>query len=156
MKYMKRVVKVSAAGHQDLQIEYEALQKKRVEAVQELAHARSMGDLSENSAYKVARQKLSGIDRRIRYLTNILRHAEVVKPASAECVDIGATVVVSDGSAERTFLIVGGHESDLSKGRLSCYSPIGRALMGRREGDTVRVQVPAGTVSYIVLQIRVE
>jgi transcription elongation factor GreA len=151
---MKKTYPMTQQGFDEKQQEHADLQKKRVEAVKELSVARDMGDRSENAAYKSARWKLSGIDRQLRYLKNLLRNATIVQPTTEGVVSIGSEVTVSVNGKSMTYTIVGGHESDLSKGRLSHVSPIGRALLGKREGDAVSISVPVGRVEYTVVRIK--
>jgi transcription elongation factor GreA len=89
----------------------------------------------------------------LRYLNNTLKNAVIVQPTSTDKVEIGSKVTVNDGKNTREFTIVGGHESDIMNGKLSCYSPIGKALMYRKVGDKVLVHIPAGEVVYTVISI---
>lgn len=140
-------------GYAKIQKEYDDLQTTRKDAVVELARARDMGDRSENAAYKVARQRLSSIDSRIRHLGRLLRFGKIVEPPKTGEVGIGSTVVIDDGTSQKTFTIVGSYESDISNGKLSCYSPIGKALMGKKVYDEIRVFVPAGELRYKITSI---
>lgn len=140
-------------GLQEKKDEQRALKASRVEAVKELVFARNMGDLSENGAYKAARFRLSGIDRRLRYLENILRRVEVKAKRTDGRVGIGTKVTVYNGEKEMVLLVVDGHESDFMRGKISLYSPIGKALMGRKRGDKVEVVTVNGMVEYIILSL---
>ena len=140
-------------GFKKIQKEFDGLQEKRKEAVKELSFARSMGDVSENSAYKAARHKLSSVDSRLRYLSNLLRFGEIVEPPTTGYVGIGSVVIVDDGVVKKTFTVVGGHESDINEGKISCYTPIGKALMRKKKGDRFTFQIPAGTLTYTILSV---
>lgn len=133
--------------------EYEDLLVSRKPAVDQLRTAREMGDLSENAAYKVARQKLSSIDSRIRRLAMIIKNAKVKEEQFSGKVIFGTTVTLFSGGKESVYRIVGGFETDPSLGKLSEQSPLGKVLMGKREGETVEIYVPAGKISYKILKI---
>jgi len=124
-----------------------------VEAVKELVVARNMGDLSENGAYKAARFRLSGIDRRLRYLEGVLRRVVVTAKRTDGRVGIGSVVKVNNGEEVMDLAIVDGHESDFMRGKISLYSPIGRALMGRKEGEKVEVETVKGKVEYLIMKV---
>jgi transcription elongation factor GreB len=140
---------VTPAGYQRLRDEMEQLWKvERPALVQTIAWAASNGDRSENGDYIYGKKRLREIDRRIRFLSKRLDHAEVVDPAQrSDCdqVFFGATVTVcgSDGS-EKTYSIVGVDEADPGRGLISWVSPLARALLKAREADVVAVRVPGG------------
>ena len=124
------------------------LDKERPELVKVIQWAASNGDRSENADYIYGKRRLREIDRRIRFLTKRLDAAVVVDPATREATDqvfFGATVTVlhADGE-ERIYAIVGIDETDVSRARISWISPLARALLKAREGDTVTLRTPAG------------
>ena len=127
---------------------------KRPAAVTDLAKARNMGDLSENGYYKAARFKLSDIDRRLRQLKHMLRYAKIAEKSQSSVVEVGSTVIVTDGSTEKTYHIVGGHESNPKEQKLSHYSPIGKALLGKKAGDTITISIPAGDITLTIKTIQ--
>jgi transcription elongation factor GreB len=136
-------------GHAAMRAEFEQLVKvERPNLVQVVAWAAGNGDRSENGDYIYGKKRLREIDRRIRYLTKRLENAEVVDPAAQENVEqvfFGATVTVwHDGDGEASYQIVGVDEADAGAGRISWISPLARALLKAREGDTVRFQSPVG------------
>ena len=124
------------------------LDKERPELVKVIHWAASNGDRSENADYIYGKRRLREIDRRIRFLTKRLDAAVVVDPASREDTDqvfFGATVtVMSRDGTEKTYSIVGIDETDLSRGRISWISPLAKALIKARDGDTVIVRTPGG------------
>jgi transcription elongation GreA/GreB family factor len=140
-------------GYQKVTKEHEELSEKRKGAVQELTTARDMGDRSENAAYKSARFKLSGIDRRLRHLKHLLQYGIIVQAPSTGTIGIGSVVTVEQEGIKQEFTIVGGFESDVSSGRLSNLSPVGKALTGKSVGDLVTIHTPAGPASYTILSI---
>lgn len=150
---MKRI-QFTSEGLEKLKKEHQELLAKRPAAVHELTTARDMGDRSENAAYKSGRQKLSGLDRRIRQLEHVLKLAVIVEKKSTDSVQIGSVVKIINTTGERTFTIVGGYESDLLEGKISCYSPIGKTLMRRRINDEVVAQTPRGNIVYKILEIK--
>ena len=142
-------------GYNKLSAEKNSLEKERVDAVSALKQARELGDLSENAAYKVARSKLSSIDSRLRYLNRTLNNSYVVDNVFKGVVDIGCYVTVENESSKQTYQIVSSHESDILNGKISFYSPIGKALMGKKVGDSVSAQTPLGLRNYTVKDIKI-
>jgi len=140
-------------GYEDLVKEKNDLTKSRVEAVFNLKTAREMGDLSENAAYKVARSKLSSVDRRLRFLTKILDNAYIIKVNFKGVVDVGCLVTVKTANGEQTYQIVNSHESNLAQGKISYYSPVGKALIGKRVNDVVEISTPNGKITYKIKSI---
>jgi transcription elongation factor GreA len=116
--------------------------------VKEIAEARAHGDLSENVEYHAAKDKQSHLEGRILQVEDWIARAEVidVSKLSGDRVVFGATVTVADGDSgdEMTYRIVGELEADLKKNKISVTSPIARALIGKSEGDTVKVRSPGG------------
>jgi transcription elongation factor GreB len=134
--------------------------RERPELVATVAWAASNGDRSENGDYLYGKKRLREIDRRIRFLIKRLDDAEVVDPATpreadaAERVFFGATVTIRDQrGAERRLSIVGIDEADTARGYVSWISPVARALLRAREGDTVSVATPAGVEELEVLEV---
>ncbi len=128
------------------------LDKERPELVKVIQWAASNGDRSENADYIYGKRRLREIDRRIRFLTRRLDAAVVFDPAAREETDqvfFGATVtLVNQAGDEKTYSIVGIDEADVSRGRISWISPLARALIKAREGDTVTLRTPGGDESY--------
>jgi transcription elongation factor GreB len=122
--------------------------------------AAKLGDRSENADYQYGKKRLREIDRRIRYLTKRLEAAEVVDPATREETDqvfFGATVTYEKSSGEEeTIRIVGIDETDLPRNYVSWISPIARALIKAREGDTVSLNTPGGQEELEILEVRYE
>jgi transcription elongation factor GreB len=121
--------------------------------------AAKLGDRSENADYQYGKKRLREIDRRIRYLTKRLEAAEVVDPATREETDqvfFGATVTYASAEGEQTVRIVGIDEMDPAKHYVSWVSPVARALIKAREGDTVNLRTPAGDQEIEILEVRYE
>ena len=138
-------IQFTKSGFDELKKELEILRSQWKEAVGELKKAREMGDLSENGYYKAAKFKLGSLDRRIRMANMLLQSAHVTTVTVKESIDIGCTVTIDDGREKKTYKMVGGYESNPSEGKLSIISPIGKALQGRKKGETVIVKTPSGT-----------
>ena len=136
--------------HQD----FARLTKERVEVMERLKIAREMGDLSENGAYRYAKFELGNISRQLRRLEHLLAVGEVIVASRNDVVSFGTTVTVFLDGKKIQYLIVSKHESDPKAGKLSMESPIGRALLGRKVGESVHVEVPAGTMTYRILSIK--
>src|SRR5512139_890555 len=150
---------ITPAGYRRLKDELDQLWKEeRPALVQTIAWAASNGDRSENGDYIYGKKRLREIDRRIRFLAKRLEHAEVVDPARREATDqvfFGATVTVADEDGrEATYAIVGIDEADAGRGRIAWISPMARALLRAREGDTVSVQTPDGRREVEIVEVR--
>ncbi|CDY74049.1 Transcription elongation factor GreB [Caballeronia glathei] len=150
---------ITPAGHQRLRDELlHLLDEERPEVVKLLSWAASNGDRSENGDYIYGKRRLREIDRRIRFLTKRLDLAEVVDSSRQENVDqvfFGATVdYAGDDGEEHTVTIVGVDEVDLDHGRVSWISPIARALLKAKIGDTVALHTPAGVQQIDILDVR--
>lgn len=148
-----KTIAYTKAGYDDLVKQKAELDVKRVEAVSEVSIASAMGDRSENAAYKYGKQKLRDIDRQLRFVNTQLRFASVVEPRTDGIIGIGSKVTIDDGKAEKQFTIVGGYESNLSKGWISQYSPLGKALLNKKIAEIVRFITPAGEIYYKIKKI---
>ena len=140
---------VTRRGYAQLKAELEQLVKaERPALVQVVSWAAKNGDRSENGDYIYGKKRLREIDRRIRFRMKRLENSVIVDPASqenSEQVFFGATVTVCDeAGCELTYQIVGIDEADAGKGMISWISPLAKALLKAREGDTVRFQIPDG------------
>lgn len=133
--------------------EREKYLSERPDAVEHLRKAREMGDLSENGYYKASRQRLTFIDAQLRRLERMVTLGVVVASTQKETVEIGSRVKVSVGDKEIEYTVVGGYESDPANHTISYRSPLGNALMGRKPGDVVDVQAPAGIKRYTIVKI---
>jgi len=153
---MSEKVELTQKGFEDLQIEFDDLKKnKRPYWLKSMDEARAMGDLRENEAYKAARRRLEMIQGRIDDLEDILKSATIIQSSAGEegGVQIGNTVIVKVGQLEREFHVVGEHESDISVGKISSLSPLGRELMGKHIGDSMTIDTKSGKVQYEILSI---
>lgn len=149
---------ISPAGHARLKSELEHLVKReRPQIVEIVSWAASNGDRSENGDYIYGKRRLREIDRRIRFLTKRLDIAEIVDPlrqGGNDQVFFGATVTIAEiDGVENTYTIVGVDETDAARGRISWVSPLARAVIKSREGDTVRFQSPVGVREIEVVEV---
>ena len=149
---------ITPVGYKKLVAELEFLHtRKRPEVVNALSDAAAEGDRSENAEYIYRKKQLREIDRRMRFLAKRLDNVLVVDPLDRprrDRVFFGATVRLADEEGEeRTFRIVGSDETDSSTGAISWQSPVGRALLGKAEGDTVTVRYHAGTRELTIIGI---
>jgi transcription elongation factor GreA len=130
---------------------------ERPAVIRAIAEAREHGDLSENAEYHAARERQGFIEGRVAELEDIVSRAEVIDASklSGDVVRFGATVMLADldTDEESNYRIVGSHEADIAKGRISVTSPLGRALIGKTLGDTVEVTTPGGAKAYEVVKV---
>jgi transcription elongation factor GreA len=126
---------------------------ERPAVVGRIVAARELGDLRENAEYQEARKEQSILEGRIQHLTALLRDAVTIEGSSTTHVSLGTTVTVADGLGEETYTIVGSPEASPAEGRISSTSPMGRALMGRRAGDTVTVAAPGGSFGLRIVSL---
>lgn len=140
-------------GYEKIRKEFNELLISRKDAVINLRTAREMGDLSENGYYHAAKAKLNSLDSRLRHLKKLLILGKVAKKKDRGTVEIGSKIEINDGNKNIHYEIVGGYESKPSEGKISIFSPIGKALSGRRIGDDIVINVPAGQVKYKIINI---
>ena len=150
---------MTAPGLKQLEDELRNLKSvERPAVIRAIAEARTHGDLSENAEYHAARERQSFIEGRIAELEEIVSSVEVIDPStlSGEHVKFGAHVWLMDEETEKeaTYQIVGVHEADIKEQRLSISSPLAKALIGKKVGDTVSVPAPGGDRSYEILGVR--
>lgn len=149
---------MTAAGYKALEDEVNHLKNvERHAIIKMIAEARGHGDLSENAEYHAAKDRQAFIEGRVIMLEDQLGRADVidVSKLSGTTVKFGATVTLSDEDTDerRTYQIVGDLEANAKNGRISISSPIARALIGKRKGDTVEVSAPGGPRSYEILKV---
>jgi transcription elongation factor GreB len=149
---------ITPAGLAAIRAEYEQLfGTERPKLVETISWAAGNGDRSENGDYIYGRKRLREIDRRLTYLSKVMKHARQVDPAAQverDVVHFGATVDLADETDERRRLtLVGEDEADATAGRINWLAPIARALVGARVGDERHVRLPAGEKSYEVVGI---
>jgi transcription elongation factor GreA len=155
---MKNEYKMSQARFDELSDELNYLKTVREkEVADQIKEARGFGDLSENSEYDEAKNEQGKLYSRIAELEEVTLHAVIVDEnvADADAVTIGCKVVVADKTGKELppYKIVGSQEADPMNGCISEESPFGKALLGSREGDTITVEAPRGSLTYTVRRI---
>lgn len=158
-KEMDRVL-LTAKGAEKLKAELKNLKSvERPKVIEAIAEARAHGDLSENAEYHAAREQQSFIEGRIKELEGNLGVAEVIDPSKLNVsgkVVFGALVELYDVDADKevSYQIVGDLEADIDHGKISLSSPIGKALIGKLEGDEFTFEAPAGEKTYEVVTVK--
>ncbi len=146
-------VPITKKGYENLKAELVRLRKvERPKNIQDIAEAREHGDLRENAEFKAAKERQQFIDTRMAELEYKLGDAHVIEVTAgmSETVVFGATVRLLnlESEEEKTYTLIGQEEADLKNGSISVQSPIGRALIGHRVGDIVKVNRPVGMIEY--------
>lgn len=151
---------LTAAGAEELRAELDDLIKvKRPALAAYLKEAISQGDLSENADYHDAKEQQAFLEGRILYLENLLRSATIIEDdnSSAPPVEVmpgmEVTILGEDDDEPETYRIVGAAEADPRNGKISNESPMGKALLGRRKGDTINVETPGGEWTVKIVEI---
>ena len=151
-------IPMTADGYKTLEEEINHLKNvERHEIIKLIAEARAHGDLSENAEYHAAKERQAFIEGRVVELEDKLSRADIIdiSKLSGSTVKFGATVTLvdEDSDAKVKYQLVGDLEANAKKGRISISSPIARALIGKRKGDTVEVAAPGGARSYEILKV---
>ncbi len=145
-------------GHQSLVTQFEELSKtERPRVVKGVADAAAEGDRSENAEYIYGKKKLREIDKRLSYLSNLLKDTKIIDPAhlDGDIAQFGSTVVIEDEEGVRkTWTIVGEGEASIREGTISYRAPVAKALLGRSAGEYVSVERPAGKMEYEIVEVR--
>ena len=150
---------ITPTGFATIRAEYEQLfGTERPKLVETISWAAGNGDRSENGDYIYGRKRLREIDRRLTYLSKVMKQAKIVDPAAQverDVVHFGAIVELADAEdVRRTLILVGEDEADATAGRINWRAPIAQALVGARVGDERTVALPAGEKSYEVVGIK--
>ena len=152
---MKKV-QITKNGLETLEKELDELIKvKRPKIVKRLERARGEGDLSENSDYTSAKDELEFLDGRIDELRYVVENADIIKESKAgsSSVGVGTKVTVKTNGDSHEFEIVGEWEADPMNKKISHESPLGQALVGKKVGEQVEVEAPAGQITYEIISI---
>lgn len=147
---------LTAQGYLDLEEELNNLKSvKRPEVIKALKEARAMGDLSENADYDAARNDQAQLEARIKELEYKLEHSEIAdKAKETGVINIGSTITVKyDDGEEDDYVIVGSVEADPFNNRISVESPIGKAVLGHKEKETVDVESPNGSYQVQIIKV---
>lgn len=155
---MNDSIPMTEESYQSLQEELKNLVRvERPKVVQDIAEARSHGDLSENAEYDAAKDRQGFVEGRIKELGDKVARAQVINPATIDSDKIvfGATVTMIDvdTDVEVTYQLVGEDEADIKLGKISVSSPVGRAMIGHECDEEISVRVPSGTKVYEIINI---
>ncbi len=148
---------LSKEKHKELEQELVSIKHEKIpEIAKRIDEAKQMGDLSENAEYHDARDQMAWAQSRVKEIEHILQHAQIISDddLKAGIVGIGSTIVVEVKGREKEFTIVGAQEADPLSGKISNESPLGEAFLGKKKGDEVDVEVPAGVQKYTLLTIK--
>ena len=153
---MKKLFRLTQAGIDELKQELELLVSQRAPLAEAIKSARELGDLSENAEYQTARDEQGRAEARIGEIEHILQNVDVIKkPKGDSKVQLGSVVKLKseEGGDAKQFQVVGTVEANPLEGKISDESPIGKALIGKKEGDVVEIQTPAKVGKYKIVDI---
>src|ERR1051325_3106133 len=153
MNNLEKPQYVSADGLKKLQAELEDLRTtKRAEVAERIHAAMEFGDYSENSELEQAKNDQAFLEGRIMTLEQTIKNAQLIDEKTRhDIVEIGSHVTVESGDRKEKYTIVGSTEAEPANGKISNESPVGRALIGHRAGETVKMSVPAGTIEMKIV-----
>jgi transcription elongation factor GreA len=151
---LDKPVLLTREGLEKLQRELDELRTvKRQEIAERIKHAKEFGDITENAEYEDAKNEQGMLEGRILTLEKMVRNAVLIEEHHDGIVQVGSRVTVKDESGEEEFTIVGPAEVDVANGRISMESPVGKALLGHRVGEEIKVQTPGGTRKLKIKQV---
>jgi transcription elongation factor GreA len=155
---MKGTIPMTPAGFKNLKEQLRQLEMEEWPAiVKDIEEARAHGDLSENAEYQYAKEKQGQLDAKIRQIKDRLARAEIIDPStmSGDQAAFGATVLARNLQTDQEvkYLLVGPEEADVSIGKISIQSPIGKAFIGKKIGQEIKVETPGGLRSFEILKI---
>jgi len=157
---MTQKIPITKEGYEKLKQEFDHIIKvERPRNIKDIEEARAHGDLSENAEFHAAKERQGHLDAKKRELEYKLTHAQIidVSKLSNEKVVFGSTVTLVDTESGdmKKYTLIGQEEADLKKGKISVQSPVGKALIGHKVGDVVKVKTPAKTVEYKIQEIQI-
>lgn len=151
---MNKEYRLTEEGVAELKAELEELISKRKEVAENIKTAREFGDLSENAEYQNARETQNQQESRIAEIEMILKNVKLISdPTNNDIVELGNSVVLSGNGDDKLLTIVGSVEADPAQSKISDESPLGQAVLGKKIGETVEIQAPAGTTVYTIKKI---
>jgi len=147
-------VLLTAGGLQKLKQDLERVQARRLEAFERMKEAAQPGDIEDNPELEQAKEEVARLDDRIYELQEMIGRAQIIEGRNSGVAEPGSTIEVEDDEGETiVYHLVGAVEADPVAGRISVESPVGRALVGKRAGERISVQVPAGTVELKIKNV---
>lgn len=151
-------IPISVDGYKRLEKELEDLKKERPAVIQAIKEAREEGDLRENAGYDAARERQGLLEARISHIESRMIRFDVIDidTLQSDKIVFGATVTLEDMETgeSKTYTLLGPDEADHTQGTISIQSPVGKALLGKQEGDEISVQVPRGRVEYEIVSVK--
>jgi transcription elongation factor GreA len=153
---LEKPVYLTAEGKEALELELiNLIETRRPEVADRIQQAKLDGDISESGEYEDAKNEQAWIEGRIRTLEHMLVHAQILEAPRGDSVQPGSHVSLRDGEGEEyEWMIVGAAEANPRQNRISNESPVGRALLGRKAGDTVEVNTPGGIERFTILKVK--
>jgi transcription elongation factor GreA len=150
-----RTVQLTAAGKARLAEELATLRnQRRPELATRIQEATEHGDVSDNSEYEEMKDEWAMIEGRIRDLEQTLEHAEVIQPTAGGVIGLGSRVTLHSEDGEETWILVSPEEANTLDGTISTESPVGRALLGRRTGESAQVTTPSGPITFNIVDVQ--
>ena len=152
----KKDILLTSEGFLELEEELNNLKNvRRPKVIEAIKDARAQGDLSENADYDAARNEQAEVEGRIKQIEFMLANAEIIEKSSNHTGDLGSTVTISyvDDDEEEVYSIVGRMEADPFENKISNESPIGKAIIGKKEGDTINVESPTGSYQIKIVKV---
>lgn len=144
---------ITQAKYDELSQKLEKLKKKQPKAIKDVEQLALMGDFSENAAYQIAKGRLRTINYKIDEIQDFLQKAKLISKPNTNIVQLGSTVKIESNSIKKTFQILGSSEANPSKGIISQYSPLGKALIGRKQGDNIEIEQNGKIIEYRIVGI---
>ncbi len=152
----KKEILLTSEGFLELETELNELKnEKRPEIIEAIKDARAQGDLSENADYDAARTAQAEVEARIKEIEYMLNNAKIIEKTESHVVGLGSTVTIEyvDDNEEEVYSIVGSMEADPFENKISNESPIGKAILGKREGDIIEVESPTGSYKIKIVKL---
>ncbi|HHD92699.1 MAG TPA: transcription elongation factor GreA [Candidatus Portnoybacteria bacterium] len=148
-------MKITPEGLKKMKEELKTLISKREEISKRISEAKDLGDLSENAEYSQAREAQSLNESKIAQIEETIKNAEVVSmPDHSSAIQVGSKVKIKSEEKERDLMVVGSQESDPLNSKISDQSPLGKILIGRKEGEMVEINTPRGKVKYKIIEVK--
>ncbi|MEO8580993.1 MAG: transcription elongation factor GreA [Patescibacteria group bacterium] len=146
-------IELTQEGYDEMVAELAQLKNKHQPAVDRVALARSYGDLTENAEYQAAREDLSFLDSRIEELENVIAQSKVIKHHTQTIIRVGSKVTLKHNNKMLDYQVVTAWEADPVENKISSDSPLGKALLGKKQGEELKVEVPAGMQQYNIIKV---
>lgn len=150
---MKKQYHITKEGIVELEKELTELKGRRGPIAERIADARSLGDLSENADYDAAREEQGQVESRIAEIEDILLNAQIIGPKKSSKVVVGSKIELKTNGKKVAYMLVGPVEADPLNGKISDESPIGKALLGKKAGESVEIDTPKGKSKYTVEKV---